>query len=281
MFWVGFEVLSEKYPQLRGETKKLQEYMERTELQAGDVIDLSHVSALTGIKETHLERIFKREVAEEGFQKVYRLRCPIWGGFVDEQDEPYSFPVERYCDLHGEDHEFTEEDCTEGYRLLFPGIRGKPSEKQRPMVVIQDSKELTPEIVRGIVREEISSAMNKSEERTTFLIKMTKEELERQIEQYQAETLKEIRILSSEQFTRFKELISEKIGKEIEEIEDEQKKEESKDKWNKIKEVLSRATDALSVMVNVISIFSLFKAGNMWEAIDLIISTVQTVLAGV
>jgi len=119
MSWVGFDILLSRYPQLKGDIEKLQTYVKQMKLKVGDVLDLLHASAWTNIPHPRLREILERGVKIGIFQKVYRLKCSIKEGIVHEQESPFSFPLEFFCDLCGESHIFTEDDVMEGYRLKF------------------------------------------------------------------------------------------------------------------------------------------------------------------
>ncbi len=278
MFWVGFVLLSKDYPQLRADIEKFQKYMEETELQEGEIFDISHIYARTGIPQNRLEQIFEKEMAYGVFKKVYRLKCPITGEFLYEQDEPFIFPLEKFCDLHGEDHTFTEEDTEEGYQLLLPGITGVLERERKPVAVIPDRKGLTIEDVRKAIREEVSPIVRDSAKEIIFQVKVSKEEVKKQIQEYHAELLQEIQALNDAQLHQFKELISKNIEEDIEKIEDEKKKKETKRSWKNIKRALSAATDVMTVVLNIMAIYSHVKAGSPGEAIKVALDTIKIVL---
>jgi len=142
MSWVGFGILFKKYPQFHAYIEKLQKYVEENELQAEDTIDLSHASVCTDIPERKLKEILERGINFGIFQKVYRLRCNIKEGFVDEQETPYFFPLEIFCDLCGEEHSFTEQDVAEGYKLKFDLPIQGPTEDYQQLEHILSEKEI-------------------------------------------------------------------------------------------------------------------------------------------
>ena len=119
MSWEGLDIIFHKYPELRGKIEKLKEYIKNSGLSRGDVLDIQHVSASTGIPEDELKQIFERGVSLGVFTRVYRLYCETQNGFVDEQEEPFDLSSPIFCDLCGEEHEFKENNVYEAFRINF------------------------------------------------------------------------------------------------------------------------------------------------------------------
>ena len=119
MSWEGLDIIFRKYPELRGEIEKLEEYIKDSGLRTGDILDIQHVSALTGISENKLKQILERGSNLGVFTKIYRLYCEIHHGFVYEQEKPYDLSSLIFCDLCGEEHEFTEENVFEAFKMNF------------------------------------------------------------------------------------------------------------------------------------------------------------------
>ena len=119
MSWEGLDIIFHKYPELRGKIEKLKEYIESSGLRVGDVLDIQHASASTGIPELELKQILERGVKLGVFTRVFRLYCEIRNGFVCEQEEPFDLSSPIFCDLCGEEHEFTENDVQEAFRINF------------------------------------------------------------------------------------------------------------------------------------------------------------------
>jgi len=119
MSWEGLDIIFHKYPELRGKIEKLKEYIESSGLRVGDVLDIQHASASTGISEVELKQILERGVKLGVFTRVFRLYCETQNGFVCEQEEPFDLPSSIFCDLCGEEHEFTENNMQEAFRINF------------------------------------------------------------------------------------------------------------------------------------------------------------------
>lgn len=119
MYWEGLDIIFRKYPELRGKIEKLKEYIKNSGLGVGDLLDIQHVSASTGISETELKQILERGVSLGVFTRVYRLYCETRNGFVYEQEEPFDLSSPIFCDLCGEEHEFKENNVYETFRINF------------------------------------------------------------------------------------------------------------------------------------------------------------------
>ncbi|MCW3131437.1 MAG: 3-hydroxyacyl-CoA dehydrogenase NAD-binding domain-containing protein [Candidatus Methanospirare jalkutatii] len=119
MSWEGLDIIFHEYPELRGKIEKLKEYIKNSKLKAGDLLDIQHASASTGIPEVELKQILERGVKLGIFTRVFRLYCEIRNGFVCEQEEPFDLPSPIFCDLCGEEHEFTENNMQEAFRINF------------------------------------------------------------------------------------------------------------------------------------------------------------------
>jgi len=119
MCWEGLDIIFHKYPQLRGKIEKLKEYIKNSRLRVGDVLDIQHASASTGISEEELKQILERGVKLGVFTRVFRLYCETRNGFVCEQEEPFDLSSPIFCDLCGEEHEFAENDVQEAFRINF------------------------------------------------------------------------------------------------------------------------------------------------------------------
>ena len=119
MSWEGLDIIFHEYPELRGKIEKLKEYIKNSKLKAGDLLDIQHASASTGIPEVELKQILERGVKLGVFTRVFRLYCEIRNGFVCEQEEPFDLPSSIFCDLCGEEHEFTENNMQEAFRINF------------------------------------------------------------------------------------------------------------------------------------------------------------------
>ena len=119
MSWEGLDIIFSKYPELRGKIEKLKGYIKNSGLRVGDIVDIQHASASTGIPEVELKQILERGVKLGVFTRVFRLHCEIRDGFVCEQEEPFDLPSSIFCDLCGEEHEFSENNMQEAFRINF------------------------------------------------------------------------------------------------------------------------------------------------------------------
>jgi len=117
MEYKGLDVIGKMYPELRDNVEKLRQYIKGAGLTTGDLIDIQHAAASTMISEAQLRQIFDIGVELGLFTRMYRLQCSIHGGFICEQNEPFDLSHPIFCDLCGEEHEFTQYDVCEAYRI--------------------------------------------------------------------------------------------------------------------------------------------------------------------